>query len=530
MPLTSLASGHTAALVVTYGWRLKDEHMGVRCVAFWLTSCVCLVAGAGQSSAATGARNVILMIADGGGFNQFTTTSYYQYGSLGMQVYDAPGWVRYGCTTYASSGYYSPSDMWSDFAWQQDGATDSSAAATAINTGVKTYDGAVNVDDSLSTLTTLAQIADARGKATGAVSTVEISHATPACVWAHNTSRDNYAAIANEMIYNSGLDVIMGAGNPNFNDNGQPATMTSQYVGGSTTWNKLKTGTTGQGWTLIESKADFQSYATNPGLPPVRLIGIAQVSTTLQERRSASPLNTNVPDLATMATGAINVLSKDPDGFFLMIEGGAVDWANHDNKLLRMCQELSDFNHAVEAVVQWVETHSSWNQTLLVVTADHESGCLWGPDSGDTTFNMVVNNGLEVMPDAVYYTGSHTNQLVPLYARGVGSELFAARVRGTDDTAAAVYGFSGQYIDDTNIFGVMEAVVTADFVCDPPMASDIDKNCKVDFFDYAAIANTWGQTPPPVDIIPDGTADFHDIAAIASDWLRCTRVPPEPCG
>lgn len=513
--------------------------------ARWLTLissfAMCVFPPFVQAQPTTGAKNIILMIADGGGFNQFTATSYYQYGALGHQVYDGPGWVKYGCTTYNSSGSYSPSSMWSVWSWQYNPpATDSSAAATAFNTGVKTYDGAINVDNSLSPLTTIAQIVDARGKATGAVSSVEISHATPACVWAHNTDRDAFAAIANEMIYSSGLDVILGAGSPNYNDNGVPASMTSDYVGGATTWSQLKNGTTGRGWTLIESKTDFQSYAANPENAPNRLIGIAQVTRTLQEKRTAGTARiTNVPDLTTMSMAAINVLSKDPNGFYVMIEGGAVDWANCEaaitgypnHNMERMLEEMTEFNHAVEAVVNWIETNSSWNQTLLIVTADHESGCLWGPGSGGTplAYNPIVNNGAGVLPGGVFKKLSHTSQLVPLYARGVGSELFATKVDGTDSTAASKYGFSGQYIDNTDIFQVMNAVATAPFVCDPLIPADINRDCKVNFLDHAAMANAWGQTPPPVDIIQDGVLNFDDIAAMAWDWLRCTRVLPELC-
>jgi alkaline phosphatase len=254
----------------------------------------------------------------------------------------------------------------------------------------------------------------------------------------------------------------MGAGNPDYDNNGQPASKTAQYVGGEATWNQLRDGTTGQGWSLAESKSDFETYAVDAATCPPRLIGVAQIHATLQERRSSGyPLNTNVPNLATMAKAAINVLAQDPDGFFLMIEGGAVDWANHDNKLDRMLEEMTDFNLAAEAVVSWIETFSSWSETLLIVTADHECGCLWGPGAGAATFPGIVNNGAGTLPGAVYYSGSHTNQLVPLYARGAGSDLFAAYVDGIDAAAALQWGFSGQYIDNTDIFSVMYAAATS---------------------------------------------------------------------
>ena len=82
-----------------------------------------------------------------------------------------------------------------------------------------------------------------------------------------------------------------------------------------------------------------------------------------------------------MSKAAINCLDKNPKGFYLMIEGGAVDWANHANQPARMVEEQIDFVEAVEAVAGWVETHGGWDETLLILTADHECGLLWGPES-----------------------------------------------------------------------------------------------------------------------------------------------------
>ena len=97
----------------------------------------------------------------------------------------------------------------------------------------------------------------------------------------------------------------------------------------------------------------------------------------------AAPLNRNVPTLATMSKAAINCLDNNPKGFYLMIEGGAVDWANHANQPDRMIEEQIDFVEAVEAVVAWIESHGGWDETLLILTADHECGLLWGPNSAN---------------------------------------------------------------------------------------------------------------------------------------------------
>jgi alkaline phosphatase len=99
----------------------------------------------------------------------------------------------------------------------------------------------------------------------------------------------------------------------------------------------------------------------------------------------------------------------------------------------RMLEEQIEMNHAVDAVIEWVEANSSWEETLVIVTADHETGYLCGPESGNITdedgkvtavWNPITGNGVGEMPNMAWYSGGHTNQLVPFYAKGAGSELF----------------------------------------------------------------------------------------------------------
>jgi alkaline phosphatase len=176
----------------------------------------------------------------------------------------------------------------------------------------------------------------------------------------------------------------------------------------------------------------------------------------LQQERSgnayavpyAVPLLTTVPTLAEMTKAALNVLDADEDGFYLVIEGGAVDWASHANQSGRAIEEQIEFGIAVEAVVEWVQTCSSWNDTLLIVTADHETGYLTGPDLGlfddGPVWNPLVNNGAEVLPGLQWNSGSHTNSLVPFYAKGKGAILFFVCARNKDP-------IRGRYLDNTDI-------------------------------------------------------------------------------
>jgi alkaline phosphatase len=277
------------------------------------------------------------------------------------------------------------------------------------------------------------------------------------------------------MILDSKADVIMGCGNPMYDNDGRPSTESSyKYVGGEATWNGLRAGLTdfdldGDGtpdnsvedadsdgiadpWVLVQDLSEFQALMNGP--TPKRVIGVPKVYQTLQYNRSSSappddqgeeysgasgepysdPLIQGIPTLEEMTIAALNVLDNNPNGLFLMVEGGAVDWAGHGNSPARVIEEEIDFNRSVEAVVDWVHRNSNWNETLLIVTGDHETGYLTGPGSGPDdddptdltppTWNPIVNNGTGNLPGMEWHSGNHTNSLIPFFAKGVGSELF----------------------------------------------------------------------------------------------------------
>ncbi|MBU0509089.1 alkaline phosphatase, partial [bacterium] len=162
--------------------------------------------------------------------------------------------------------------------------------------------------------------------------------------------------------------------------------------------------------------------------------------------------NNCVPTLAEMSRAALNVLRHADDmnnGIFLMIEGGAVDWANHANQMGRMIEEMNDFNAAVGAVIAWIESNSDWQETLLIVTGDHETGYLWGPGSGSpATWNPLIDNGPGALPGFRYYSNTHTNSLIPLFAKGVGSPWLIEFATGSDPVR-------GAYLDNTDIARVV---------------------------------------------------------------------------
>jgi alkaline phosphatase len=449
-------------------------------------------------------KNVILMIADGSGFNAWNAASMYQgkwdqAAKKSRQVYDGPGWVSLACCTFSlnmsktatktgaqdPAMIYDPAKAWDPkdgYEWLKSHYTDSAAAASALSTGHKTYNHAINWSDLDTPLTpTMSEAAKSNGKSAGVITTVPWSHATPAGLSnAHSAERDAYGEIARQMVEEGVMDVIMGGGNPDFDANGQPFKAGSKkgakaksdnykYVGGAEVWKAIETarsqpGGTYKGFRPVSTKAEFEALLKGP--TPNKVLGTVQVAETLQQSRDGketsdpakdTPLNAGLPDLALMAKGALRVLANNPKGFFLLVEGGAVDWANHKNQPGRMIQEQSDYVHAVEAVVEWVNTNSSWDETLVILTADHETGLLWGPESDTKPFDPIVDNGPGRMPGLKYHVKTHTNSLVPVYARGKGSELLAGFVAGKDPVR-------GPYVDNT-----MVAKLLLNAVADKPI-------------------------------------------------------------
>ena len=267
-----------------------------------------------------------------------------------------------------------------------------------------------------------------------------------------------------------------------------------KFVGGERTYETMRNTKQINGFTFIDAKSDFESLADGSNLPE-RVIGIARSATTLQAERkqleqidsiSGMELNPDVPDLATMSKGALNVLNQDDDGFFIMIEGGAVDWMGHENNMPRFIEEQIDFNKAVNAVIAWVEQNSSWDETLLIITSDHECGGIWGEgtwtnsvggpaaidrskraltearyDPAFDTFNdylAVQDRGKGNIPGYQFASANHTNDLVPLWVIGNGGKRFEDSSMN-DSKAMELWGkhynWNGDVIDNTVVFQVM---------------------------------------------------------------------------
>jgi alkaline phosphatase len=415
-------------------------------------------------------KNIILMIADGCGFNHVEALSLYRSGkpgSLGFQQFP----VKLAMSTYSISvGGYNPEEAWKDFKYVTRKYTDSAAAATAMATGTKTWNNQIGTDTLGHPLENIVEYCESVGKATGIVTSVQFCDATPAAFAAHNIERHDNESISGDMILESGLEVLMGAGHPEYDKKGRtvlPGKQNYKNVGGKSLWQNLREGKAGNDcdgdgiqdpWFLIENREDFIRL---PESQLKRVIGIPKCLSELQydriDHKSRNPFRAApddpVPTLAEMASGAIHILSADPDGFFLMIEGGAIDWASHDKLSAGMIGEMAAFDEAVNTISGWIESQGKWDETLLVITADHETGYLWGPAGGGERFQCCSRKdrwqplearGPGAVPGMKWNRKTHTNSLVPFYAKGAGSEGFLTLADETDPVR-------GLYLDNAEL-------------------------------------------------------------------------------
>lgn len=457
-----------------------------------LASLISLGCQSALATEPTPAKNVILLISDGAGMHTWNAASYYRHGALGQEAYDKFD-VQLFMSTHPLNTSSTPTKskdnavefdskaLWTNetnakgfkgkkmhypagftgYDYATSNYTDSAAAATALASGYKTYNSAINWSNDDTRLKNIGEYVVESGRALGVITSVQWSHATPSGFLAHNNNRSNYEQIAQEVVESGLANVVMGAGHPEFDDNGKAREPKNdkayRFVGGKALWEKLKAGETK--YRLIDKKEDFQALAEKrlEINENTKILGTAPVANTLQFSREGQAggqkLETS-PDLATMTQGALNVVSQDKDGFFLMVEGGAVDWAAHANNLPRLIEEQIDFNRAVETAVEWVEKNSSWDETLIIVTTDHGNGLLQGPDADKNLYAPIISQGAGALPLVRWHTDNHTRELVPLYAKGKGADFFYT-VAKPEPLLGKFYQVEEkrqQFVDNTNVF------------------------------------------------------------------------------
>lgn len=342
---------------------------------------------------AASATNVILFIGDGMGPAQVAAASYAKGGQqlvdgkppkLFFETFPVHGTA----TTFAADSF----------------VTDSAASATSLASGVKTYNGAIGLDVDKQPVETLAEIAHARGMATAVVSSVGLNHATPAAFYAHVEERGMYDEILDQYFAGSVPDVLFGGG-----IYGQRWDLESA--------NKASTER-GMAFFSVENLGTLDPKALKAG----RVFGSFDTNNNRQLDYIADPDRAPEPELAEITVAALSILVERGGPFFMVVEGGAIDWAGHANDGANVIGEVLAFDKAVEQTAGYLRARGLLNRTLIVVTADHETGGMGlnGPYKATITGEAEMEFG--------WTTKGHTAMPVPVYALGPGAAELAGKV------------------------------------------------------------------------------------------------------
>lgn len=320
------------------------------------------------------ARNVILLIGDGMGLEQVKAGGMYLNGDAGTLPFEQFPFHAL-VTTYSASSEI----------------TDSGAAATAMATGRKVYNEVISeaLPGNGAELYTVLEYARDNRLATGLVTTTQITNATPASFGAHTDSRDNQDDIAHDYLYQTRPNVLFGGGYP---------TMTISLAMGSD-------------YTVVINRDDLLNLNTEAHSYVFGRFGDSYLPYEVDGLG-------DLPHLSEMAGTALRVLDNDPDGFFLMIEGGRIDTAAHNQDITRMVGEMAEFARTTQVVIDWAQDHPD---TLIVVLADHETGGL----------QIVQNSGAGMVPAVTWSTTRHTAADIGVWVSGGGLDKLPAQLDNT---------------------------------------------------------------------------------------------------
>ena len=291
------------------------------------------------------AKYVFYFIGDGMGVNQVNGTEMYlaeQEGRIGVTPLLFTQFPAVGVATTFSA---------------TNSVTDSSAAGTALATGVKTYNGAIGMDDQKNVIQSVAEKAKKAGKKVGVTTSVSVDHATPAAFYAHQPNRSMYYEIALDLP-KANFDFYAGGG----------------FLKPTTTADKKEAPSIfpiieEAGYTIAKGIDDFKVKSTQAD----KMILIQKDGANPSCLPYAIDRKENDLTLAQITESAIDFLTKGNNkGFFLMVEGGKIDWACHANDAATVFNEVKDMDNAIKVAYEFYKKHPK--ETLIVITADHETG------------------------------------------------------------------------------------------------------------------------------------------------------------
>lgn len=344
---------------------------------------------AGEKSGHAKPKNIILMIGDGMGVTQISAGMYSNKNHLNLERF----------TNIGLHKCYSGDNL----------VTDSAAGATAFSAGVKTYNGAIAVGMDTMPVKTILEYAEEAGMPTGLVASSSIVHATPASFVAHNKYRKNYEEIARDFLETE-VDLIIGGGAKFFDRRSSDARNLSDEL--------RKKGYDVDNFVM----KDIKDIKPNAQKNYAYLTADSEPLPFAQGRDY-------LVGAADMAPEFLNKRDQDNKGFFLMIEGSQIDWGGHANDSDYIISEMLEFDEAVGKVLDFAQRDG---ETLVIVTADHETGgyaIQYGSKMGEI--------------DGAFTSDYHTADLIPVFAYGPGAKEFNGIYENTGifERMKALYGF-----------------------------------------------------------------------------------------
>ena len=320
---------------------------------------------------------------------------------------------------------------------KKEAVTDSAAAATAYATGVRSYNGAIGVDSDGKPVTSLLERARAAGKSTGVVTTSQVTDASPGAFSAHVANRSDQSEIARQIIEQTRVDVVLGggedwwypAGNPGAWPDNPPKDPTEQSKG---TKGNLVDRAQQLGYKYVRNAAELKKV--NRG----KVLGLfANEEMFEYHNEGEGDLYDPSVRLPVMTKKAINILSRDRDGFFLFVEEEGIDEMAHHSNAKLMIKAGAELDRTVKIALDFAARTPG---TLVLVVGDHETGGLAienvdpndengsGEQSEDTI--PIAHSDLKMVAD--WTTGGHTGAATPVTASGPGAHRLSGFIKNTD--------------------------------------------------------------------------------------------------
>lgn len=353
-------------------------------------------------------KNVIYLIGDGMGFGAVTSLLLSEDEVTGFEQAPVVGLHE----TCSADNY----------------VTDSAAGGTALATGTRTNNGYVGADPDGAQLTSVLRKAQAMGKKTGIVVNTTLTEATPAAFYAGVTSRKMVYDIAKQFT-ECDVDIAIGGGLGHFYNRPDSLDLTATLIEkGYDVYLHWETvlNTESEKFVGILPLSDLHRREKNHGRASAaegQEVCLAAQMAAMNEETNAEHLSEPTVYLEKATAKALDVLSRDnKDGFFLMIESAIIDGYGHNNDGEGMVIEMKEFNCTLQKMIEYVNQHP---ETLLVVTADHETG-------GTGVYYNGHKPGNEGPLKMIFSTSGHTGTVVPVFAYGAGAENFAGVMKNTD--------------------------------------------------------------------------------------------------